>query len=146
MLKVCGEGDGDGNRSPHSRDTVRLMAHKPIGDQSTLPESGSSSGRNSHQQIICFWARYSGLEPTGAIEFFLFLGVVHFRVKIDLGNFERLMSEPALDLHQVEARAQPVGSRSFPEPVEIMLPAYRASLTRYLGFVAIVVSPFTNHN
>src|SRR5450759_2355974 len=71
---------------------------------------------------------------------------MHFRVQVNLGNLQRLVPEPVLDLHQVEARAQPVGSRSFPEPVKVMLVAYRASLARYLDFVTVVVSAFTNRN
>ena len=58
--------------------------------------------------------RAGGLELAGAVQLLLFLGVVHFGVEINLGDFERLVTEPALDLHQVESRAQPVGSRSFP--------------------------------
>jgi hypothetical protein len=42
---------------------------------------------------------------------------VHFGLDVDLRDFERLVPKPGLDFHQVEASAQPVGSRSFPERV-----------------------------
>ena len=45
-----------------------------------------------------------------------------------------------LDLHQIEARGPPVGSRGFLEPVKVMLLAYWASLSCYLDFAATVVS------
>ena len=66
-------------------------------------------------------------EPPCAVELLLFLGVMHFCIEINLGNFERFVTEPTLDFHQVEARAQPVRNRSLAKPVEI------AFLTRGLG-------------
>ena len=56
------------------------------------------------------------------------------------------MPEPALDLHQVEAGAEPVGSRSFPEPVKVMLLAYGASLARHFDFMAVIVSTLADRN
>jgi len=65
---------------------------------------------------------------------------LYFRVEINLGNLKRVVPEPTLNSHQVEARAQPVGSRGFPKPLKEMLLSYWASLARYLDFMAIVVS------
>jgi hypothetical protein len=42
-----------------------------------------------------------GLELTGAVELLLFLRVVHLGVEINLGGFERFVSEPILNFHQV---------------------------------------------
>ena len=39
-----------------------------------------------------------------------------------------------------------VGGRGFPEPVKVMLLAYRASLARYLDFMAVVVPSFAYGN
>ena len=40
-----------------------------------------------------------GLELTSAVELLLFLGVVHFGVEINLGDFKRFVPEPVLDFH-----------------------------------------------
>ena len=55
-------------------------------------------------------------------------------------------AEPVLDFHEIEAGAEPVGGRGFPEPVKVMLLAYRASLARYLDFMAVVVPSFAYGN
>ena len=65
----------------------------------------------------------SELEFTGAVKLFLFFWVMHLRVQINLRHFQRFVAEPVLNFHEVEARAQPVGSRSFPKPVEILIGA-----------------------
>jgi hypothetical protein len=52
---------------------------------------------------------------------------VHFGVEINLRDLQQLVTEPTLNFHQVETRAQPVGNRSLAMPVEI------AFLTRGLG-------------
>jgi hypothetical protein len=46
--------------------------------------------------------------------------IMHIGIKKNLGNLQRLMSDPALNLHQVEARAQPVRHRRFAKSVGIM--------------------------
>ena len=46
---------------------------------------------------------------------------MHFGVEINLGDFERLVPEPTLNFHQVEARAQPVHRRRLAKSVEIMI-------------------------
>jgi hypothetical protein len=62
------------------------------------------------------------LELTGPIELLLFLRIMHFRVQVNLRHLQRLVVQPVLDLHQVEAGAEPVSSRSFPEPEKVTLP------------------------
>ena len=85
-----------------------------------------------------------GSELSGAVELILLFWVMHFCVQINLGDLQRLVAEPTLDLHQVEARAQPVRCRRLAKPVKVMLLAYRAGLARYLDFMAVIVSAFAN--
>jgi hypothetical protein len=87
-----------------------------------------------------------GLELTRAVELILFLGVVHFGVEVNLRNLQRLVPEPTLNFHEVEAGPQPVGSRSLPEPVKVMLLANGPALACYFDFMAVVVSALTNQN
>jgi hypothetical protein len=40
-----------------------------------------------------------GLEPAGAVELLLLFWVMHFCVQVNLGDFQRFVTEPTFDLH-----------------------------------------------
>jgi hypothetical protein len=46
---------------------------------------------------------------------------VHFRIEINLRYLEGFVTEPGLDLHQVEARTRPVCRRRLEKSAEIVL-------------------------
>src|SRR6266581_5808399 len=88
--------------------------------------------------------RAGWLELAGAVQLLLFLGVVHFGVEINLGNLQRLVPEPALYLHQVEARTQPIRRRRFAKSVKIMFLAHWLRFAVHLDCMTIVVSTHPN--
>ena len=69
---------------------------------------------------------------------------MHFCVEVNLGDFARLVAEPALDLHKIKAGTQPIRRRRFAKSVKIMLSAYWARLACNLDFMSIIVSAFPN--
>jgi len=70
--------------------------------------------------------------------------LVHFRVEINLRDFERLVAEPVLDFHQIEAGAEPVRRRGLAKSVEVMFLAYRPRFARRFYFMPVVVSAFSD--
>jgi hypothetical protein len=61
-----------------------------------------------------------------------------------LGDFERLVPEPILDFHQIEAGAEPVRRRRLPKSVQVVFLAYGPDLARRFNFMAVIVSAFPN--
>ena len=68
-----------------------------------------SGRRNAHVEVdvlvgavgkprLCVY----GLELAGAVELLLLFWIMHFCVQVNLGAFERLVTQPVLDFHEVE--------------------------------------------
>src|SRR5215472_13345018 len=77
-------------------------------------------------------------ELASAVELILLLRIMHLRVEVNLRHFKGFMAEPTLDLHQIEARAQPIRRRGFPKPVEVMFLAHRLLVAGRFDGVAVV--------
>ena len=104
-----------------------------------------SSARSARPLVLCgYFVRSIYLKVPSPVEFLLFLRIMHLCIKINLRHLERVVTQPALDLHKIKARPQPIRRRGFAQAVQVMLLANRALLAGSLDSAPVIVTAFAD--
>ena len=77
--------------------------NQPLDQQVSWNEVIPARNVDSRNSYV-FGQTASELEFAGMVKLFLFFGVMHLRVQINLRYFQRFVAEPVLNFHQIETR------------------------------------------